>query len=72
MSAAGGAPAALRPVDLPQDAAVAIRNTVDGGPIPNLTWAVVESLTHTRTTKRLGEGGFGEVFKGTGCCIVHE
>ena len=66
-SAAGGAPpAGLRPAELLQDTAAAIRDTVDGGPIPNLTWAVVESLTHTRTTKQLGEGGFGEVYKGTG------
>jgi hypothetical protein len=68
-SAAGGAPAALRPADLPHDTAAAIRDTVDGGPIPNLTWAVAESLTHTRTTKKIGEGGFGEVFKGTGVIL---
>ncbi len=64
-AAAGGAPAAFPPTVLPQDVAVAIRDTVDGGTIPNLPWAVVKSLTHTWQTKRLGEGGFGEVFKGT-------
>ena len=68
-SAAGGAPASLRPAELPHDSAETIRDTVDGGPIPNLKWVVVESLTHAWTTKRLGEGGFGEVFKGTGCCF---
>ena len=49
---------------LPQDVAVAIRDTVDGGVIPNLTWAVVEALTHMWTSQQLGSGGFGDVFKG--------
>ena len=49
---------------LPQDVAVAIRDTVDGGVIPNLTWAVVETLTHMWTSQQLGSGGFGNVFKG--------
>jgi hypothetical protein len=59
------APTAFRrPVGLPQAVAVAIRDTVDGGVIPNVSWAVVEALTHTWTSKQLGTGGFGDVFKG--------
>ncbi len=68
--------AALPAADLPRDAAVSIRDTVDGGPVPNLSWAVVESMTHKWTTKQLGEGGFGEVFKGIALrphfkCVEH-
>ena len=70
MAADAGAPAASgtvmqRPASvLPQAVAVAIRDTVDGGVIPNVSWAVVEALTHTWTSKKLGTGGFGDVFKG--------
>ena len=69
MAADAGAPAGgavfQRPTSLlPQEFAVPIRDTVDGGVIPNLSWAAVETLTHTWTSKQLGSGGFGEVFKG--------
>ena len=65
-AAAGGAPLApVRAVGLPQAEAEAIRDTVDGKPIPNLEWAVVETLTCQWTTAKLGSGGFGDVFKGT-------
>ncbi len=68
MAADAGVPAGAalqRPAGwLPQAVAVAIRDTVDGGVIPNVSWAVVEALTHTWTSKQLGTGGFGDVFKG--------
>jgi hypothetical protein len=71
MASAAGAPAAVappRPAALRPDEAVAIRDTVDGGAIPNLSYQTVEQMTHMWTTKQLGSGGFGEVFKGMMRC----
>jgi hypothetical protein len=61
---AGPAAYAYAPVALRPDEAAAIRDTVDGGAIPNLSYQTVEQMTRRWTTKQLGSGGFGEVFKG--------
>ncbi len=54
----------FKAVALPRDVAHAIRDTADGAHVPNLPWAVVESLTHMWQVPKIGSGGFGEVYKG--------